>query len=112
MEFSEVRLRVFSEVRTVMLPSMQRPTGITWLVAPGLAMIAVTYGLARWATLYGGCRWRGCGCWHGDSRQCSYGLGPGTRGTDRRQQQWTRLTAHGRGGWFGFTPNPPKQGQR
>jgi predicted MFS family arabinose efflux permease len=49
MEFSEVRLRVFSEVRTVMLPSMQRPTGITWLVAPGLAMIAVTYGLARFA---------------------------------------------------------------
>src|SRR5215217_1954209 len=49
MEFSEVRLRVFSEVRTVMLPSMQRPTGITWLVTPGLAMIAVTYGLARFA---------------------------------------------------------------
>jgi predicted MFS family arabinose efflux permease len=28
---------------------MQRPSGITWLVAPGLAMIAVTYGLARFA---------------------------------------------------------------
>src|ERR671910_3908423 len=49
-EFSEVRLKVFSEVRTVMLTSMQRrPTGIAWLVAPGLAMIAVTYGLARFA---------------------------------------------------------------
>jgi predicted MFS family arabinose efflux permease len=48
-EFYEVRLRVFSEVRTVMLTSMQRPTGIAWLVAPGLAMIAVTYGLARFA---------------------------------------------------------------
>src|SRR5215210_1818767 len=32
-----------------MLTSMQRPSGITWLVAPGLAMIAVTYGLARFA---------------------------------------------------------------
>jgi predicted MFS family arabinose efflux permease len=32
-----------------MLPSMQRPSGIAWLVAPGLAMIAVTYGLARFA---------------------------------------------------------------
>src|SRR5215213_4530800 len=32
-----------------MLNSMQRPSGITWLVAPGLAMIAVTYGLARFA---------------------------------------------------------------
>jgi predicted MFS family arabinose efflux permease len=48
-EFSEVRLKVFSEVRAVMLTSMQRPTGIAWLVAPGLAMIAVTYGLARFA---------------------------------------------------------------
>src|SRR5829696_8449743 len=28
-----------------MLNSMQRPSGITWLVAPGLAMIAITYGL-------------------------------------------------------------------
>jgi predicted MFS family arabinose efflux permease len=28
---------------------MQRSSGITWLVAPGLAMIAVTYGLARFA---------------------------------------------------------------
>jgi predicted MFS family arabinose efflux permease len=28
---------------------MQRPNGIAWLVAPGLAMIAVTYGLARFA---------------------------------------------------------------
>jgi hypothetical protein len=32
-----------------MLTSMQRPSGITWLVAPGLAMIAITYGLARFA---------------------------------------------------------------
>ena len=32
-----------------MLTRMQRPSGITWLVAPGLAMIAVTYGLARFA---------------------------------------------------------------
>src|SRR5215216_1628168 len=32
-----------------MLNSMQRPSGITWLVAPGLAMIAITYGLARFA---------------------------------------------------------------
>src|SRR5215208_2426150 len=32
-----------------MLTCMQRPSGITWLVAPGLAMIAVTYGLARFA---------------------------------------------------------------
>src|SRR5215217_6246552 len=32
-----------------MLASMQRPTGIAWLVAPGLAMIAVTYGLVRFA---------------------------------------------------------------
>src|SRR5215208_4832193 len=32
-----------------MLTSMHRPSGITWLVAPGLAMIAVTYGLARFA---------------------------------------------------------------
>jgi predicted MFS family arabinose efflux permease len=32
-----------------MLTSMQRPSGIAWLVAPGLAMIAVTYGLARFA---------------------------------------------------------------
>ena len=28
---------------------MQRPSGIAWLVAPGPAMIAVTYGLARFA---------------------------------------------------------------
>jgi predicted MFS family arabinose efflux permease len=48
-EFSEVSLKVFTEVRAVMLTSMQRPSGITWLVAPGLAMIAVTYGLARFA---------------------------------------------------------------
>src|SRR5215208_7261381 len=48
-EFSEVRLKVFSEVQAVMLTSMHRPSGITWLVAPGLAMIAVTYGLARFA---------------------------------------------------------------
>jgi predicted MFS family arabinose efflux permease len=48
-EFSEVRLKVFSEVRAVMLTSMQRSSGITWLVAPGLAMIAITYGLARFA---------------------------------------------------------------
>jgi Major Facilitator Superfamily len=40
---------VFSEVWAVMHTSMQRPSGITWLVAPGLAMIAVTYGLARFA---------------------------------------------------------------
>ena len=32
-----------------MLNSMHRPSGIAWLVAPGLAMIAVTYGLARFA---------------------------------------------------------------
>jgi len=32
-----------------MLTNMQRPSGIAWLVAPGLAMIAVTYGLARFA---------------------------------------------------------------
>jgi predicted MFS family arabinose efflux permease len=32
-----------------MLTSMHRPSGITWLVAPGLAMIATTYGLARFA---------------------------------------------------------------
>jgi predicted MFS family arabinose efflux permease len=32
-----------------MLTSMQRRSNITWLVAPGLAMIAVTYGLARFA---------------------------------------------------------------
>src|SRR3712207_7747056 len=32
-----------------MLTGMQRSGGITWLVAPGLAMIAVTYGLARFA---------------------------------------------------------------
>src|SRR5688572_15673127 len=32
-----------------MLTSMRRPSGITWLVAPGLAMIAITYGLARFA---------------------------------------------------------------
>jgi hypothetical protein len=48
-EFSEVWLKVFSEVQTVMLTSMQRPSSITWLVAPGLAMIAITYGLARFA---------------------------------------------------------------
>src|ERR687892_382413 len=47
--FSEVWLEVFSEVQAVMLTSMHRPSGITWLVAPGLAMIAVTYGLARFA---------------------------------------------------------------
>src|SRR5215208_5108990 len=47
--FYEVRLKVFSEVRAVMLTSMHRPTGIAWLVAPGLAMIAITYGLARFA---------------------------------------------------------------
>jgi hypothetical protein len=40
---------VFSEVQAIMLTSMHRPSGITWLVAPGLAMIAVTYGLARFA---------------------------------------------------------------
>jgi MFS family permease len=40
---------VLSEVRAVMLTSMQRSSGITWLVAPGLAMIAITYGLARFA---------------------------------------------------------------
>ena len=39
----------FSEVRAVMLTGVQRSGGITWLVAPGLAMIAVTYGLARFA---------------------------------------------------------------
>jgi hypothetical protein len=27
----------------------QKTDGMTWLVAPGLAMIAVTYGLARFA---------------------------------------------------------------
>jgi predicted MFS family arabinose efflux permease len=32
-----------------MLTSMQRSSSITWLVAPGLAMIAITYGLARFA---------------------------------------------------------------
>jgi predicted MFS family arabinose efflux permease len=32
-----------------MLTSVQRRGDITWLVAPGLAMIAVTYGLARFA---------------------------------------------------------------
>jgi predicted MFS family arabinose efflux permease len=48
-EFSKVRLKVFSELQAVMLTSMQRSSGITWLVAPGLAMIAVTYGLARFA---------------------------------------------------------------
>jgi predicted MFS family arabinose efflux permease len=32
-----------------MLTIMQRPSGIAWIVAPGLAMIAVTYGLARFA---------------------------------------------------------------
>ena len=32
-----------------MLTGMQRRGGITWLVAPGLATIAVTYGLARFA---------------------------------------------------------------
>src|SRR5215204_5817698 len=48
-EFYEVWLKVFSEVQAVMLTSMHRPSGITWLVAPGLAMIAVTYGLARFA---------------------------------------------------------------
>src|SRR3712207_9585157 len=48
-EFSEVWLKVFSEVQAVMISSMQRPSGITWLVAPGLAMIAITYGLARFA---------------------------------------------------------------
>src|SRR5215210_4837959 len=32
-----------------MKTSMQRPSSITWLVAPGLAMIAITYGLARFA---------------------------------------------------------------
>jgi hypothetical protein len=30
------------------LPGARR-SGVTWLVAPGLAMIAVTYGLARFA---------------------------------------------------------------
>jgi predicted MFS family arabinose efflux permease len=39
----------FSEVRAVMLTGMRRSGGITWLVAPGLATIAVTYGLARFA---------------------------------------------------------------
>jgi predicted MFS family arabinose efflux permease len=39
----------FFEVRTVMLTGMQSRGGITWLVAPGLATIAVTYGLARFA---------------------------------------------------------------
>jgi predicted MFS family arabinose efflux permease len=48
-EFSKVRLKVFSEGQAVMLTSMRRPSGITWLVAPGLAMIAITYGLARFA---------------------------------------------------------------
>jgi hypothetical protein len=28
---------------------VHRTSGVTWLVAPGLAMIAVTYGLARFA---------------------------------------------------------------
>jgi predicted MFS family arabinose efflux permease len=32
-----------------MLTSVQRRGNMTWLVAPGLAMIAVTYGLARFA---------------------------------------------------------------
>ena len=32
-----------------MLTGMRRSGGITWLVAPGLATIAVTYGLARFA---------------------------------------------------------------
>ena len=32
-----------------MLTGMQRSGGISWLVAPGLATIAVTYGLARFA---------------------------------------------------------------
>jgi predicted MFS family arabinose efflux permease len=32
-----------------MLTIMQRPSGIAWIVAPGLAMIAVAYGLARFA---------------------------------------------------------------
>src|SRR5918995_3362899 len=42
-------LTEFSEVRAVMLTGMRRSGGITWLVAPGLATIAVTYGLARFA---------------------------------------------------------------
>src|SRR5215212_4510491 len=43
------RFTEFSEVRAVMLTGMRRSGGITWLVAPGLATIAVTYGLARFA---------------------------------------------------------------
>src|SRR5215213_5302723 len=47
--FSELRLEGFCEVRAVMLTGVQRRGGISWLVAPGLAVIAVTYGLARFA---------------------------------------------------------------
>src|SRR5919112_1549757 len=104
MESSEVWLKVFSEVQTVMLTSMQRPSSITWLVAPGLAMIALTYGLARFAY----------GLFLPEMRDSldlsesvlgligagSYGLGAGARDTGRWQQQWTRLTAHGRGGRY------------
>src|SRR5215216_1208006 len=42
-------LTEFSEVRAFMLTGMQRRGGTMWLVAPGLATIAVTYGLARFA---------------------------------------------------------------
>ena len=42
-------LTEFSEVRAFMLTGMQRRGGTMWLVAPGLAAIAVTYGLARFA---------------------------------------------------------------
>src|SRR5215210_2874800 len=42
-------LTEFSEVRAFMLTGMQRRGGTMWLVAPGLATIAVTYGLAWFA---------------------------------------------------------------
>jgi predicted MFS family arabinose efflux permease len=42
-------VRYSSEAPGVTLTSVHRRGNITWLVAPGLALIAVTYGLARFA---------------------------------------------------------------
>ena len=42
-------VRYSSEAPGVTLTSVHRKGNITWLVAPGLALIAVTYGLARFA---------------------------------------------------------------
>ena len=124
---------------------MHRRSGVTWLVAPGLAMIALTYGLARFAYglflpemresldlsesapgLIGAASYAGyclaiLGALVFTSRtgprfmavaagavavvgMAAIAWSPTAwvlaLDTGRWQQQWTRLTAHGRGGRY------------